>query len=147
MELLKGLRRSRDETHLHLRITCDANEESGVGEVVDEISGPTRKNFATKNYGLSLLGIGVVLICRNPELKFKQRLKFSKSEKRLYMDVMLDLGQMRQADHERRKRIICERLAEEIPAVVRKYSVPDFDEERFAADLKSWLAEIGSMQP
>ncbi len=142
MDLLKGLRRSRDETHLHLRITSDANEESGVGEVVDEISGPTRKHFATKSYGIGILGIGVVLMCRNPELKFKQRLTFSKADKRLSMDVMLDLAQMRQADHQGRKRIIRERLAEEVPAVLRKYSIPDFDEERFVADLKHWLAEI-----
>ena len=144
MNLLKGFRRFRDETHLHLRVTCDANEESGVGEVVNEISGPTRKHFATKYYGIGLLRIGVVLMCRNPELKLKQRLTFSKADKRLSMDVTLDLAQMRQADHEKRKRIISERLTEEIPAVVRKYSIADFDDARFADDLKSWLRENGA---
>lgn len=143
MKLLKGLSRSRDEEHLHLRITCDANEESGVGEVVDEISGLTRKYFATKNYGTGILGIGVVLMCRNPELNFTQRLTFSKSDKRLSMDVMLDLDQMRRADHERRKRIVAERLVQEIPAVLRKYSIRNFNNACFVEDLESWFTKIG----
>src|SRR5689334_2516327 len=124
MHLLKGLRRSRDETHLHLGITCDANAESGVGIVVNEISGPTRKHFAAKNYGIGVHGIGVVLMCRDPELNFKRRLRFSKKDKMLYMDIMLDLNQMRQAEHGVRKRIVVERLADEVPAVLHKYSIP-----------------------
>ena len=34
-----------------------------------------------------------------------------------------------------------ERLAEEIPAVVRKYKLPGFNLERFADDLKGFLAD------
>lgn len=118
MDLLKGLRRSRDETKFDLFITSDANSESGVGEVAVEICGPTRKHFATRNYGAGLRGIGVVLMCRNPELNFKTRLRLSKKDKRLSMDIMLDLAQMHDADHNGRKQMICERLTEEIPAVV-----------------------------
>ena len=143
MELLKGLRRSKDETKFDLFITSDANSESGVGQVAVEICGPTRKHFATKNYGAGLRGIGVVLMCRNPELNFKQRLRLSKTDKKLSMDVMLDLAQMRDAGHEGRRQIIRERLTEEIPAVVRKYSIGEFDDARFAEDLKAWLTEIG----
>ena len=129
---------------MHLRITSDANAESGVGEVVFEISGPTRKHFVSKDYGVGLLGVAVVLMCRNPELNFQRRLRFARKEKTVFMDVMLDLEQTRHADHERRKRIVVERLAEEIPAVLRKYSIQDFDEARFAEDLKSWVTEIGA---
>ena len=143
MDLLKGLRRSRDETKFDLFITSDANSESGVGEVAVEICGPTRKHFATRNYGAGLRGIGVVLMCRNPELNFKTRLRLSKKDKRLSMDIMLDLAQMHDADHNGRKQMICERLTEEIPAVVSKYPIGDFDDARFAEDLKAWLTEIG----
>jgi hypothetical protein len=142
MHPLRGLRRSRDETRFHLGITCDTNTESGVGKVVDEISGPTENHFVAKNYGLGLHGIGVVLMCRDPELNFKRRLRFSKKDKMLYMDIMLDLGQMRQAEHGVRKKIVVERLGEEIPTVLSKYSIGDFDEARFVKDLKGWLTEI-----
>ncbi len=127
---------------MFVRITSDANEESGVGEVVDEISGPTRKHFALKEYGAGLHGIGVVLMCRDPELNFKRRLRFSKKDKKLYMDVMLDLEEMSQSSHERRKQIILERLAEEIPATLSKYSIRDFDGVRFVKDLRAWLKEM-----
>src|SRR5262245_23678805 len=128
---------------MHLRITSDANAESGVGRVVEEMSGPTRRHFVPKDYGVGLLGIAVVLMCRNPELNFQRRLRFARKKKTVFMDVMLDLEQMRQADHERRKRIVIERLVDEIPAVLRDYVIRDFDEVRFAQDLKSWFAETG----
>jgi hypothetical protein len=127
---------------MQLRITGDVNAESGVGQVIDEISGPTRRHFVPKDYGDGLSGVGVVLMCRNPELNFTRRLRFARKEKTVYMDVMLDLTQMRQATHEVRKRIICERLIEEIPAIVRKYSLADFDDALFEQDLKAWLSEI-----
>lgn len=127
---------------MRLMVTSDANSESGVGQVIDEICGPTLQYFAPKKYGDGLASLGVVLMCRDPELHFKRRIRFSRKEKTVYMDVMLDLAQMRQATHEVRKQIICERLFEEIPAVVRKYSIKDFDDALFEQDLKAWLSEI-----
>ena len=127
---------------MHLRITCDANADSGVGQVVDAMSGPTRRHFLAKHYGVGLSGIVVVLMCRDPERNFQPRLRFAQREKAVYLDVMLDLTQMRQVNHEARMQIIRERLVEEIPIVVCKYSIVDFDEKRLAADLKSWMAEI-----
>ena len=59
------------------------------------------------------------------------------------MDVMLDLNKMRLLEHRARKKIILERLTEEIPAILRKYSFSDFEESRFVEDLKSWLKSIG----
>jgi hypothetical protein len=126
---------------MHLRITSDANAASGVGRVVDEISGPTRRYFASKDYGVGLLGVAVVLMCRNPELNFQRRLSFARKEKTVFMDVMLDLEQMRQAGHECRRRIVLERLVQDIPAALRKYSICGFDEARFVGDLKGWLTE------
>src|SRR4030095_12577886 len=128
---------------MHLRITSDANAESGVGRVVNEMSGPTRRHFVPKDYGVGLLGIAVVLMCRNPELNFRRRLRFARKEKTVFMDVMLAVEQRRQADHERRKRIVIERLLDEIPAVLRDYAIRDFDEVRFGQDLKSWFAGTG----
>ena len=54
---------------------------------------------------------------------------------------MLDLEEMRQADQQIRKKIVAERLADEVPDVLRKYSISDFDKVRFIEDFKSWLLE------
>ena len=125
------------DNSMHFRITSDANSESGVGSVVDKISGPTRKYFSEKTYASDLEGIVIVLMCRNPDSKFKQRIRFS--DKRIYMDIMLDLKQMAGASDQERKRIIFDRLIEEVPAIISKYSIPDFDRQRFTQDLVDWL--------
>ena|SRR6266498_5867797 len=124
-----------------VRITADANKESGVADVIFDISGPTRKYFATRDYGPGLHGLGVILMCRDSVLNFKRRLRLSRKDRTLYMDVMLDLERMRRSEHQSRKLVILELLAEEIPAILRKYSIADFDEVRFVEDLKRCLTE------
>jgi hypothetical protein len=59
---------------------------------------------------------------------------------------MLNLEEMKQADHETRKRIVADHLAEEIPPIVRKYKFKDFDEPCFTEDLKNWLSEWPSLK-
>jgi hypothetical protein len=127
-------------------ITCDANEESGLGEVLDDVTTPTEDHFRTRDYGADVRRIFVVLMCRDPALNFKRRIRFVKKTKVLYVDVMLNGEEMKQADHETRKRIVAEHLAQEIPAIVRKYKFKDFDEPRFAEDLKNWLSEWPSLK-
>ena len=85
-------------------------------------------------------------MCRDPERKFRRRTKFVRKEKTVFLDVMLDLAQMRQASREERRRIIRERLAEEVPAVIQGYGIGDFDHARFAEDLKKWLANHDGTQ-
>jgi len=129
---------------MDLFITSDANAESGLGEVVYRISGPTRKHFAAKDYGASLHGVGVVLMCRNPALKFKQRIKFVKKEKTLYLDIMLDLDQMRVATPEERQQIVIQRILKEVPEIIARKAIPDFNQEEFACDLQAWFASMDS---
>jgi hypothetical protein len=123
---------------MRFMIVGDINSESGVGQVIDEVCGPTLDYFRPKEYGSGLLGLGIVLMCRNPRLNFKRRIRFSKRESTLDIDIMLDLGQMQSADHETRRRIVLERLSEEVPAVVSKYHFKDFDERQFVRDLRAW---------
>ena len=127
---------------MHVRITGDFNAESGVDEVLNELSGPIRRFFLPKDYGSGLSGLVIVLMCRDSGLNFKRRIRVSSKEKKLYMDVMLDLLQMRPAEHQERKRDIIERLAQEIPIVLRKYALKEFDEVRFVGDLKSCFRSI-----
>jgi hypothetical protein len=56
---------------------------------------------------------------------------------------MLNLEQMRRAEPRDRRKIVIERLAEEVPEILRKYSIQDFDHARFFADLTNWLKDIG----
>ena len=125
-------------------ITGDCNAESGVGEVIDEISGPTKKHFVVKNYGASLLGIGVILMCRSQHLKFKQRIRLSKKDKMLFMDIMFNIDEMKPKANEVRRRIIFQRLSMEVPEIVSKYKLSDFNVEQFTSDLNSWFYSLGN---
>jgi hypothetical protein len=125
---------------MHVRITGDTNQESGIGPIIGAISGPTRQQFLPRSYGEGLLGIGVVLMCRDAGLKFKRRVRFAKKTKILYLDIMLDSKQMQMADPEVRKRVVLDRIAQEVPDLLRKYGFQDFDMVAFTEDLRSWLA-------
>jgi hypothetical protein len=114
-----------------------------LGRVLGDLSASGyRALFEERDYGQGLIGIGVVLMCRDPSLKFKRRISLAKKERTLYLDIMLDLDRMREADDETRRRIVVERLASEIPTVLSKYTIADFDDKRFTEDLKHWLKSI-----
>jgi hypothetical protein len=127
---------------MHLRITGDIAAQSGLAQIIDDWSGLTRQHFVAKDYGNGLLGLVVVLMCQGQELNRKRRIRLSKKEKKLYLDVMLDLDEMRKVDQQVRKTIVAERLADDVPGGLRRYSIPDFDQVRFIEDFKSWLLEI-----
>jgi hypothetical protein len=121
-------------------ITCDANRESGIGEIVDEISGPTQDRFKKPDYGRGTPRLGVVLMCRDPALNFKRRVRFAKKRRTLLMDVMLSLSEMVYRSHQERRSVVTSKLEKEIPEVLRKYGFPQFDLLRFESDLHEWFA-------
>jgi hypothetical protein len=127
---------------MHFQITSDANQESGVGEVVGELSGPTHKHFVPRDYGSGLPRIGIVLMCRDPALNFKRRVRFAKKDQTLFMDVMLHLPDMIPLRHDERRRVVIQRLVREIPEVLAKYEFRDFDQTRFESDLRAWFSSI-----
>ncbi|MEP6929841.1 MAG: hypothetical protein ABI850_07505, partial [Flavobacterium sp.] len=60
-------------------ITADINFESGVREVLGVIPIREYKDyFYVKNYGFDLIGVYIVLMCRDSEYNFKQRIRFIK---------------------------------------------------------------------
>jgi hypothetical protein len=130
---------------MDLRITCDADQKSGVGEVVGDLSGPTRKHFASRDYGSGLPGLGVVLICRDPGLNLKRRIRLSKRDRTLYMDVMLQLPDMTALAHDERCRIIMQKLEQEISQTLTKYEFAEFDQARFESDLRAWFVSLGGL--
>ena len=79
-------------------------------------------------------------MCRNPDYKFKRRIRFSKKDETLYMDVMLHLPDMVPLTHEERCRVVIAKLEREISEILTKYSFKDFDQARFETDLHAWFA-------
>ena len=59
------------------------------------------------------------------------------------MDVMLDLPEMKNADPQMRKRRIAERVLVDVPQVLSKYEIDDFDFKRFISDLHTWIETTG----
>lgn len=122
---------------MHFRVTSDTNSETRVGEVIYKISGPTRIFFEEKNYGSSIEGIGIVFMCRDPKLVFKQRIRFSKADRKLYVDIMMDYQEMVSAlNDDIRATRMKEKLLNELPPIVMKYKFEDFNAALFFKDLK-----------
>ena len=124
-------------------LTADINWESGVREVLDLI--PHREffdYFYLKNYGTDLNKFVIVLMCRNSEYNFKQRIRFIKKEKALYMDIMLDFDLFVKITQEERNKIVFEKLKNEVPEIIAKYKFKDFDLNKFKED---WTGLINSI--
>ena len=128
---------------MDVRILCDANWDAGVDKASDRVWPLSMlKLVESYNYGTGLLGIIVGLMCRDPHLNFKQRIRLSKKDRILYMDVMLDYPAMREADDDTRVKIVRDKLKAEVPRILAKYKIPDFDNERFLSDFATWLATV-----
>ena len=130
-------------------ILCDANWDAKISEALDDFSG-LRRYFEEKYYysltpdiknycGSSIDAIVIVFMCRNPEYNFKQRIRFSKKVKTLYIDIMLDYNLFIQIDQGEKKKIIAQRLLTEVPSIIARYKFPDFDLPKFESDMKMWL--------
>ena len=123
-------------------ITCDINWETRVDKFLDITN--SRENsiaafFDTRNYGEKPGKIFLVLMCRDPELKFKQRKRFSKKDNVLYLDIMLTYDKMINSDEQTRNKIIAQQIIQELPEVIAKYKFPDFNSRQFEIDLKSYF--------
>ena len=125
-------------------ITCDAWWESKVDKVLGDLEDlGYRRFFEDKDYGESVAEIGIILMCQDASLNLKQRIRFAKQKRDLSMDIMLDLEQMMQLDHESRRKIIAEKIVTEVPLVLKKYKFKDFDLPRFSKDLSDWFKQHG----
>ena len=125
-------------------LTGDTDIKSGVGSIIGDWCGPMRKYFETKDYGNGLDGICVILMCQDSWLNLKRRVRYSRKDSKVYMDIMLDLDEMRSATPDERKKHIAQRMRDEIPEVLSRYKIPNFDREAFIADLHEWLAKISA---
>lgn len=86
--------------------------------------------------------IGVVCMCRDPGLDFKQRVRHSRKDRSLYMDVMLDYDRMTTLDCSVRLALVLQCLEREIRRTLGKYEFEDFDKESFISDLAEFLTRL-----
>jgi len=127
-------------------ITSDINWETKVDKALDQIN-DIDEFFAQKNYGEDLLGITIIMMCRSPKLKFKQRKRYSKTEKKLYLDIMLDYNQMVNTQNDKDKaKILVQHLNLELPPVLDKYKFEDFNTAEFETDLQLYFKSKGFLK-
>jgi vacuolar-type H+-ATPase subunit F/Vma7 len=128
---------------MRLNILADSHWESNLDKVLNDLSNfEFRRHFEALNYGAGLHGVTVVFMCQDPALNLKRRIRHSKKESKLYMDIMLDLPTMKAASPEERKRLVAQRLFDEVPEVLSGYKIPDFDKEAFNAEFRAWVENI-----
>src|ERR1035437_8972176 len=108
---------------MKLGILCDAHWESKLDRTLRELSSSGyRCLFGARSYGTGLAEVNIVLMCRDPKLKFKQRIRFVKRRRAIYLDIMLDLDELRQAGNNARRKIVLGQLSTEVPRVLHKYA-------------------------
>ena len=126
-------------------IIYDANYETKIDQVTDSF--PTRELedwLYFKNYGEDLESICIVLMCRNPEYNFKQRIRMDRKNKTLYIDLMLDYNYfVSDITQKERINVVVEKLFDEVPKIVPKYKLKDFKSELFFSDLHKFTKKNG----
>lgn len=128
---------------MRLLVTCDIAKETEVDKVVSDIVNQGLTNhFQEKEYGDGLKMIGVILMCRHPDLVFKRRMRHARKESAFYMDIMLDYRAMVASSHRGRQREIAKRLFDEVPDGLANYKIPDFDQDLFVSDFQVWIKNL-----
>jgi len=124
-------------------ITCDSDWEAKIDKVLDALYDTGSKEFFDKqNYGSSLDCVAVVLMCQNPALNLRRRIRQSKKEKTIYLDIMLDLNQFLRINQKERNRIVAEKLVAEVPPIIAKYKLGDFNLSMFKSHLSKWMTKV-----
>ena len=129
---------------MKINLLGDFHRDSGIEEILIMIyrKGFT-KYFQDLNYGEDLNGVAIICICQNPELNLKQRIRYSKKEKFLYMDLMFDLPFMIESNVYNRQKNIESKIVEEVPKVISKYKFKNFDADTFKKDMIEWFQKNG----
>jgi len=119
---------------MRVSILSDAHWESKVEHATRTLS--VASYFAERDYGAGLSCLSVILMCRDPALQFRRRVRLDRKSRTLHSDILLNLAEMRALGHAGRRRIIAERLLTDVPPTIAKYRLPDFDLPRFTHDFR-----------
>jgi hypothetical protein len=121
---------------MNLNILCDANWESKIDHALKVLDTGVMNE---RDYGDGLVKLVVILNCRDPALEHKQRIRFSRKEKILYIDVMLELETFIRATHVSRRRRISEALLQQLGSAMKTRKIANFNVEEFMQDLSILL--------
>lgn len=125
---------------MRFNILSDSDWEAKIDKVTDYLlDSGYRRFFEDKNYGNSLDGITIVLMCTGHEQNLKQRIRYSRKEKKVYMDIMLDLNQFKRIDQQERTQIVVDKLLNEVIPIIKKYKFEDFDKPKFEDDFNKFF--------
>ncbi len=126
------------------QLLSDTDSESGILFAKQKItSNGFNKYITSENYGRDLNGVVIILVCRKPEIILKKRLRLSKKEKMLYMDIMLDYDLFNNMEFEQRVTQICKTLLVELSQVLKKYKFEDFKSDKLIINLENWFLNYG----
>ncbi|WP_395740561.1 hypothetical protein [Prosthecobacter sp.] len=105
-------------------VTSDSNWEAKLDHALKVLS--LREHFEGLDFGSSLSGLCIVMMCRDPELQFKQRIRMDRKTHDLYLDVMLPLPSFVNGTHAERRHMAAMALVSEVPAILKRYKLKDF---------------------
>jgi hypothetical protein len=120
-------------------ISSDSNWEAKLDHATRTLD--EQHHFESRDYGPGLQSLVIILNCRDAELGHKQRVRFTKEDRTLGIDIMLRLEDFTRVPHQQRRQIIVQGLLTEVPRIVRKYAIPDFDTERFLTDFEGYITD------
>jgi len=121
---------------MNLNILCDINWESKIDHAVKVVDTTV---MDVRDYGDGLKKLVVILNCRDPELNYRQRIRFSKTEGTCYIDVMLKLSDFVRSTHITRRKKIYDELLDQVSKTIRARKLPNFRIEDFLVDLRTDL--------
>lgn len=128
---------------MDFRISCDANAESKLDQIKFGLNEAFAEYFGDRFYDDSGVAIFLVLTCRDPSYILNQRIRFSKKENCLYMDLMFDLHTMINLNLAEGRRIVGDNIVKEVPQIIAQKNFKGFDLPRFSRDLREWFEKQG----
>lgn len=124
-------------------VSSDANWETRTDRISRELS-KRNEFFADKPYGAGVAVLGLVLMCRDPDLDFRQRITYKQKRAELYVDIMLDYETMVSAPMIERLTHVVIQIKAQMRAVLFDKKLRDFNKEGFLSDLDFWLDDAMS---
>ena len=123
-------------------LSCDIDWETRADKARDEIEPKLERAFKKRSYGAGIESIDIIFMCRNPRYRFRQRRKWTPSERNFYTDIMLPHQEMIDADEKSRPLIVADALASQLPKMIRSRKVKEFNVDEFESDLKRFVQRI-----
>ncbi len=122
-------------------VTSDANWESKIDHAQKVLN--LREVFEGRDYRNGFCRESPSFsVCRDPNLNFTQRIRFTKKDKRFAMDIMLSLPwRCSRSNMPSGVQIMAERLMSEVMERLRRYKFRDFDYAAFEVDRRKAITE------